>query len=142
MGQTYQSIVISAPVEKVWDKISNFHDLSWAAGVAEKVVVVGDKAGDQIGAKRVLNDAFHETLLEVSSIGRTIKYSIDDGPSPVSKDEVSDYVGAIRMSPITEGDGGTFVEWSSSWQGNEDACGEFCHGIYVALLAALKSSLS
>lgn len=30
MGQTYQSTVINAPAEKVWNAIRNFHDLSWA----------------------------------------------------------------------------------------------------------------
>ena len=141
MGKTYQSIVINAPVEKVWEKLSDFHDMSWASGVIEKCGPVGKLNGNQIGTKRLLNDAFHETLLEVSQVDRTIKYSIDDGPSPVSKNDVKEYIGAIRLSPITE-DNTTFVEWSSSWHGNDAAASDFCHNIYVALLGALKKSFS
>lgn len=141
MGKTYQSIVINAPAEKVWDKISDFHDMSWASGVIDMCKPVGDLKGNQIGAKRLLNDVFHETLLEVSRVARTIKYSIDDGPSPVSKNEVKEFIGAIRLSPITE-DNASFVEWSSSWHGNDSAATEFCHNVYVALLGALKKSLS
>ena len=47
----------------------------------------------------------------------------------------------IRVSPATE-DNATFVEWSSSWTGNDAAAEEFSHPIYVALLDALKKSLS
>lgn len=31
-----------------------------------------------------------------------------------------------------------FVAWSSRWDGNDEEAAEFCHGIYVALLQALK----
>lgn len=141
MGKTYQSIVINAPVEKVWKKLSDFYDMSWAAGVIDKCEKAGEFQGNQVGAKRILNDAFHETLLEVSEIDRTIRYSIDQGPSPISQDEIKGYIGAIRVSPVTE-DKATYVEWSSSWTGNDAAGEEFCRPIYVALLGALKKSLS
>ena len=140
MGQTYQSIVIDAPAEKVWSAIRNFHDLSWARNVVTRVEVVGVKKGDEVGAGRVLNDAFRETLCELEDEGRSLAYSIDDGPSPVSKAEVSNYVGRVSVRPVTEG-GGTFVEWSSSWERNDQATSEFCHGIYVALLVDMKNSL-
>ncbi len=141
MGKTYQSIVINAPVEKVWEKLADFHDVSWAAGVLDKCEPVGDLKGNQIGAKLILNDDFHETIREVSEVGRTIRYSIDHGPSPISKDDVAGYIGAIRVSPVTE-DNATFVEWSSSWHGNDAPAEEFCRPIYVALLGALKKSFS
>lgn len=141
MGKTYQSTTINASSDKVWSTIRNFHDLSWAPNVVTSVAVVGDFVGDQIGARRILNDAFHETLVELSEVERTIKYSIDDGPSPVSKDNVSNYIGTVQVRPITEGDGGTFVEWFSNWEGNGTDCHDFCHPIYVALLGDMKSSL-
>ena len=140
MGRTYQSIVINAPVERVWAAIRNFHDLGWAPNVVTSVDVVGDKKGTAVGAGRVLNQAFHETLCELSEEDRTFSYSIDDGPSPVSKADVSNYVGRVSVNPITEG-GGTFVQWSSAWQKNDQPTAEFCHGIYVALLADMKKSL-
>ncbi len=113
MGRTYQSMVINAPVERIWGTIRNFHDLSWAPNVVTRVDVVGDKKGNEVGAGRVLNGVFHETLLEVNEDDRTFAYSIDDGPPPVSKAEVSNYVGRVSVRPITEG-GGTFVEWFST----------------------------
>lgn len=140
MGQTYQSIVINAPAEKVWSAIRNFHDLSWAPNVITRVDVVGSQKGDEVGAGRVLNDAFRETLREMNDDASGFAYSIDDGPSSVSKADVSNYVGRVSVRPVTEG-GGTFVEWSSVWERNDEATAEFCHGIYVALLADMKKSL-
>ena len=141
MGKTYQSITINAPVDKVWAAIRNFHDVSWAPNVIEKCSSVGDQEGDQIGARRVLNDAFHETLLELSDLDHTIKYSVDDGPSPVSKEEVENYVGVLHVLPVTQ-EGTSFVEWSSSWEAKDNGASEFCHNIYVALLADLKKNFS
>ena len=40
MGQTYQSIVINAPVRAVWEAIADFHNLSWAPNVVTRVEVV------------------------------------------------------------------------------------------------------
>jgi|TARA_B100001971_G_C17736929_1_gene308766 hypothetical protein len=141
MGKTYQTTAINAPLEKVWATIRNFHDMSWASNVIEECTAVGDKAGDEIGAQRLLNNAFHETLLELNDPDHTIRYRIDDGPSPVSKDEVSDYIGVLRLLPATDGDG-TIVEWSSSWEGKDAEVEDFCHNIYVLLLADLKESFS
>jgi hypothetical protein len=140
MGKTYQSIVINAPVEKVWETVRNFHDMSWAPNVITKLEVKGDKQGDQIGAQRLLNDAFLETMLELSDLEHTIQYSIDDGPTPISPDDVEDYIGSISMIPVTETDS-TFFEWSSSWDSKTDAAEDFCHNIYVAMLADLKKTL-
>ncbi len=136
MPSTTQSKAINAPVDSVWELFSNFHDLSWAARVLSSCEKVGDIDGTEVGAKRILNGAFHETLTEIHPPGRWLKYSIDDGPSPVSKDEVSNYIGEIRLHPAADG-AGTLVEWDSSWESNSDDAVEFCHGIYVALLKEL-----
>jgi len=139
MGKTYQTAVINAPVDQVWGKIKNFHDMSWGSAIVEKCEAVGAKAGDQIGAKRILNDAFHETLVAFSEVDKSFKYSIDDGPAPVSKNNVKDYIGAVRLIPVTE-DETCLIEWSSSWESStEDAC-SFCHNIYVALINELKKA--
>lgn len=141
MSKTYQSVVINAPADKVWSKLRDFHDLSWAPNVVSSVEAVGDKKGDQPGAKRILNNAFHETLTDLDDGEYSLRYSIDDGPSPVSKDEVSDYKGRVLVRPVTEGDGGAFVEWYSSWNGKGEEAEEFCHGIYASLLGELKKTL-
>lgn len=140
MGRTYQSIVINAPADQVWAVIGNFHDLSWAPGVVTQIEVVGSRNGGEVGAQRVLNDAFRETLREFDDDGRSFAYSLDDGPSPVSRADVSNYVARVSVRPVTVG-GGTFVEWSSAWERNDEATADFCHGVYAALLADMKKSL-
>ncbi len=138
MQATYQTAIIPAPVSEVWKQFSDFHAFPFSKSVITKIEKVGDKPGTEIGAKRILNDAFHETLVEYKPDEYKLSYSIDDGPSPVSKQEVANYIGVIQLSKDPEGNG-TLVEWSSSWNANTEDAVEFCHGIYVALLKELKS---
>ena len=140
MPKCYQTRVIEAPIEKVWNAIQDFHDLSWAPNVVTAVKKVGDIAGTKVGAKRVLNDAFHETLLSVDSENYTFSYSIDEGISPVSSKEVSNYVGVVRLIPVTLSDE-TFIEWGSTWKAKTVEAEEFCHMIYVSLMNDLNKSL-
>ena len=139
MPTTDQSIVVDAAIADVWSRFIDFHDLSWAPNVITSVEKVGSIDGSTPRAKRILNNAFHETLIEINSDEHYLKYSIDDGPSPVSKDEVDNYVGVVKLSPSDEGSG-TLVEWTSSWDSKVDDAVEFCHGIYVALLGDLAKS--
>jgi hypothetical protein len=141
MGKTEQSITVDAPPGKVWATVRDFHDMSWAPNVITSCTSVGQRKGDQIGAKRVLNDVFHETLIEFNETERVFKYTIDDGPSPVSKDDVQGYVGVVRVHG-TAADEAARVEWTSTWQGMDKEAEAFCHPIYVALLEDLKKTLS
>jgi len=141
MRKTYQSTVVQAPINEVWARLRNFHDLSWASSVVANCEAVGDKPADQLGARRVLNGVFHETLKVLNDIDHVVKYSIDDGPTPVSKDDVKNYIGVIRACPVTDIDS-TFVEWSSSWEAEDGTAEEFCHNIYVALLSDLKTNFA
>jgi hypothetical protein len=95
-------------------------------------------AGGQIGARRLLNDAFHETLLGLNDAARIMTWSIDDGPEAVSKERVTDYVGRVQLRSVTDGDV-TFVEWSSSWADSKGGAKEFCDPFYKALLASLQA---
>ena len=141
MPETNQSVDIKAPISDVWAKLNNFHDFSWAPNVITSVDKVGDIDGGQVGAKRILNNAFHETLVEIDNNNYSLKYSIDDGPSPVSKNDVSNYFGSINLSS-SEDNNQTHVSWTSSWESNSEDAVEFCHGIYVALLNELNNSFS
>ena len=136
MPTCYQSIIVSAPIEKVWDKVKNFHDMLWADQVITQCDAVGNVGATDVGAKRILNNAFHETLLECNDDEYRVRYSIDDGPSPVSAEEVKNYIGQIQLKPVTLSNE-TFVEWESTWESNSEEAREFCHQIYVALLKAL-----
>ena len=140
MGSTHQTIEIGAPEDQVWKTVRDFHDLSWAPNVITNLEAVGEKLGDEVGAIRILNGVFRETLLTLDDEDRTFTYSIDDGPSPVSKDDVKNYVGRVTVRQAEQGDG-TLVEWSSTWQDNDEPAYEFCHAIYVAFLQDMKKSL-
>lgn len=135
----YNSAVVNAKPGKVWDTLKDFHDLSWSKNVVENVEAVGEKSGTEPGAKRVLNGAFHETLLSVDDESKTFSYSIDDGPGAVSKDNVSGYVGSVTVYPVTDA-GTSFVEWKSDWESEkEESVAELCNPIYHALLQDLKA---
>ena len=140
MPSTYQSNVINAPIDKVWKAISNFHDMSCAPNVISSCEAVGEKPGTEVGAKRILNGAFHETLIEVDEENYLLHYSIDDGPDPVSAPAVTNYIGEIILTPVTMQDA-TLVEWSSSWISDEDDAVTFCSNIYGALLADMAETL-
>jgi carbon monoxide dehydrogenase subunit G len=140
MGSTHQTIEIEAAPDHVWQAIRDFHDMSWAPNVISDMQSVGEKEGSEVGAARVLNGVFHETLRTFEDDAKTLTYSIDDGPSPISKNEVENYVGRVTVRQIEQGES-SLVEWSSSWQHNNEAAAEFCQGIYVALLEDMKKSL-
>ena len=135
----YHSAVINASSDKVFSLLKNFHDLSWSKNVVSKVEKIGDKRHYEVGAKRILNDAFHETLRSINNDKKTFTYSIDDGPGPVSKDNVSGYIGEVSVIPITEDDSSVVV-WTSKWASDKDGgVADFCNPIYHALLQDLKS---
>ena len=110
--------------------------------VVERVDQVGDIAGDQPGARRVLNGIFHETLVSLEEDAKRFSYRIDDGPGPVARDVVSDYIGVVELLPVTD-TGQTMVIWSSTYESDSnEAVGDLCNPIYQALLAALKFHLN
>lgn len=141
MPSTYQSNIINAPIDKVWRAISNFHDMSWAPNIISSVDEAGGVPGTEVGAKRILNGTFHETLIEVDPASHRIRYTIDDGPDPVSPSYVKNYIGEIRLTPVTMHNS-TVIEWSSSWDSDETEAVSFCHNIYVALMADMAETFS
>ncbi len=138
----YNSVVINASSDKVWDVLKDFHDLSWSKNVVSKVDIIGSKGSKEIGAGRILNDAFRETLLSFDEDSKKFTYSIDDGPGAVSKDNVTGYVGEVRVFSVSENDT-SFVLWTSDWKSTrEGGVAEFCNPVYHALLQDLKQHFS
>lgn len=137
----YNSIVINASVEQVWQKLRNFHDMeAWATGVINSCIAEGEASGTEIGSKRILNGVFRETLLGLDDYAKVLHYSIDDGPEAVSKDNVQGYIGKVQVFPVTENNS-TFVLWTSVWESSAGGVAEFCNPIYRGLLVALKNTL-
>ena len=140
MGNCYNKVEIEAPINKVWELVKDFHNMSWAPGVITSLEVVGDKKGNEVGAKRILNEAFHETLTKLDYENTTFSYSIDDGPGPVAEDAVKNYIGVVKLAETSNG---TSMEWNSSFESaNENDVVEFCNPIYRALMSALSETLS
>lgn len=141
MPRVYNSIVIDAAIETVWRRIADFHDFSWAPTVITRWEKVGDKGGTAVGAQRLLNGSFLDTLIAYSELEHRIMYSIDDAPAPVSPSGISDYVGHLHLLPITN-KRKTFAEWSGVWESNNNDAVAFMNDIYVALLRDLAAEFA
>lgn len=138
MGKCHHSAVINAPVAEVWAILRNFHDLSWTSAI-ESLEPVGDVRGDQIGAKRLLNGAIHETLRALNDLEHTFQYQITDGPSPISKDDLKFYYGTVSVLPVTD-QNTSYVSWITRFESKDDAVTqEFCDPFYSTFLAHLKA---
>jgi hypothetical protein len=138
MPRVYNSIVVPAPVEEVWARIRDFHDFSWAPTLIASCEKVGEGDGATVGARRLLNGVFLDTLVGYSALERRIVYTIDDAPSPISPREIRNYVGTLHLLPVTAADT-TFAEWSGSWEAGGDAGVAYMDGIYRSLLHDLAA---
>ena len=141
MPKVYQSRVIDAPIDKVWEKINDFHNLSWTPNVVTSCKNVGDVDGNSIGAKRLLNDVILETLQSFDKENKTFSYSIDDGPSPISANDVTKYRGEVQLFEITNTNQ-TFMIWKSSWESKSQDAIEFCSGIYAQVMSDLQDTMT
>jgi len=138
MPKVYNSIVVDAPIEQVWSRIRNFHDFSWAPSLIKSCKKVGGGGGYSVGARRLLNGEFLDTLIAYSEVEHRMMYSMDEGPSPVSSGEIHDYVGHLHLLPVTT-HGRTFVEWSGSWESANTEAVEYMNKVYRSLLADLAA---
>ena len=136
-----ESIVIDAPIDRVWNTIRNFHDFSWAANMVKTCEAVGDISGPAPGAKRIANGVFHETLRELDEDRYLLRYSVEEGPSPLASNEISDFQGVMQLQDMTADDN-TRVEWSATWDAQNDAGVRFCKGMYRGLLQELANHCS
>src|SRR6187549_1775750 len=138
MPKVYNSIIVPAPVDEVWSRIRDFHDFSWAPSLVTSCEKVGEGDGFTIGARRLLNGIFLDTLIAYSEIDRRMMYSLDAGPSPVSSREIRDYIGNLHLLPVTA-DNITFAEWSGIWESETTDAVEYMNGVYRSLLRDLAA---
>ncbi|CAM2070813.1 SRPBCC family protein [Sulfidibacter corallicola] len=140
MPRTFNSIVINAPIAKVWAIVSDFHKLNnWAPELFMSCDATGDLGPTEVGTKRVLNGAIYETLIHFDAEQHHFEYSLDEGPPPISSQDVTQYVGSVKLNPVTANDT-TYVAWSSRWESESDEAVAFCNSVYVGLLKALAAA--
>lgn len=138
MFSTNKVKIIHASVDQVWNRINDFHRLDWAPTVIERVEKIGHLAGNAPGARRRLNGYLYENLLAIDEVKHQIKYSVDDGEFPITKQDIFNYVGIIKLNETKEGV--TEMVWSSSWDSKNENAVEYYQDIYVALIGELDKS--
>lgn len=130
------STTIYQPIEKVWDTISNFHDLSWCPNVVSNCVPMGEVSGNTTGAKRVVNDAFHERLRAHTSSTHMIGYIIENGPPPISSNDVHIQISLSQMT-----DDVTHVALNVSSSAENSDSNNFCTTTCISMFDDLRKTL-
>lgn len=97
---------VNAGAEKVWLKMRDFNDLTWALGIAEATV-----EGYGVGMVRRVrlegsDEWLEEKLLNLDDADRLIEYGIAEGMMGIN-----DYHACAQVIP---NDTGCFVEWTCS----------------------------
>jgi mxaD protein len=106
-----EKVIISAPISKVWNKVSNFGDLgAWHPAVAKTEILEG--ANNTVGAVRLLTlqdgGTIKETLTNYNTTGMSYAYVINDGVLPFSQ-----YASKIEVKPTQSG---TEVIWTGNFK--------------------------
>jgi Polyketide cyclase / dehydrase and lipid transport len=104
--RVYESAVVPAPRQQVWQKIRDFNALpAWHPGIAKSEL----EGGDCVGCVRhffLQNGAeLRERLLALSDLDCTCVYSMLESPMPLKN-----YVATLRLYEITATNQ-TFAEW-------------------------------
>lgn len=114
MARVYVSSVISAPSDKVWERVRDFNALpKWHPRIRESRIEEAHPS-DKIGCIRNFQlqngDTIREQLVGMSDHEYFFSYTMLEGPMPLW-----DYIATFRLTPITDGDR-TFVEWSAEFE--------------------------
>ncbi len=124
---------IAAPLEKVWDLVSDF------TGFVESQGLPCTPDGEGIGMTRTLvlgGATIVERLEELDEATHTTSYSIVEAPLPVTG-----YQAWIELSHA--GEDLTGIRWWGSFepQGDEAPVVEMIRGIYTGGIAGIKKTL-
>lgn len=120
MPDVYESSVVEAPAQEVWETIRDFGNLDdWYPGIEPDAIhLENDKAGDAVGAIRVLrmpgDVTIREQLVEHSDYKRSYTYRILEYPLPLE-----DYRATLAVRAVTDRDH-AFVEWSCRFEIDPD----------------------
>lgn len=150
-GPTRQKVVetveISLPPDKVWEKVGNFQDMSWHPAFAK----TEGTGGNEAGATRVLTLAaggtINETLTKYDAGARAMSYEITEVDVKVVP--VTNYAATITVKDAA---GKSLVEWKSAFyrgyvnndpppELNDEAAKSAITGVFKSGLQALKTKL-
>src|SRR5262245_47946334 len=103
MAKAFVSSIVDAPAAQVWTIVRDFNGLpGWLPAAADSRIEQNARA-DQIGCVRNFalksGGRIRERLLALSDFDFSMTYAILESPMPVE-----DYVAALKLFPITDGD--------------------------------------
>lgn len=127
MIHLYASAFLPVPIAKVWALARDFNGLpGWHPMIRDSRIEDG-RAPDSVGCVRHFHthdgNLIREQLLELSDHRHRVVYSILE-----SHMGVHDYVAALQLRPVTDGDG-CFAEWSAGFHCAPEAEADLRRGI-------------
>ncbi len=144
MVTVFETSVIDAPIEKVWEVVRGFNDLpKWHPAIAKSEIEEGLDPFT-VGCVRnfYLQDGenIRETLLAFSDLD--LMFSYDMLTTGLG---LFNYISTMELRPITDGNR-TYIQWSAEFttkDGEEDEKAEMVgNGVFQGGFAALKEHFS
>jgi hypothetical protein len=144
MVTVFETSVIDAPIDKVWEVVRGFNDLpNWHPAIADSRIE-DDRDPCTVGCVRNFNlkdgENIRETLLAYSEIDYMFSYDmLTTGLG------LFNYLSTMELRPITDGNR-TYIQWSAEFttnEGEEDEKAEMVgQGVFQGGFAALKEYFS
>lgn len=144
MVTVFETSVIDAPIDKVWEVVRGFQNLvNWHPAIA-KIEIENGLDPNTIGCIRnfYLQDGenIRETLLAYSELDYTFSYDmLTTGLG------LFDYISTMELRPITDGNR-TYIQWSADFttdEGKEKEKADMVgNGVFQGGFAALKEHFS
>ena len=139
---SYQTVDVAAPADKVWNYIKDFDALpKWEPVFSSDMIISGES--NVVGAVRTLTvkdgPSFDEELLAMDDATRSLTYKIID-PSVLP---LTDYVSTLKV--ISTGEKTSAIIWNSTYVNKPDSkmkdadLIKFIDGVYRAGLDTVKA---
>lgn len=145
MSQVKVTVVVNAPVERIWGIIHKFDDLRWAH--APPVAITNGKAANEVGAVRQFHagdKTLSETLVQYSEEPRSYSYTIHPTDCSLLPAPILRYKGTLSAEPVTDTNQ-TVVTWESSFYAGSQLETEqvhaFAHSLFENGLKHLKRAV-
>lgn len=144
MVTVFETSVIDAPIDKVWEVVRGFNDLpNWHPAIADSHIEDGLDP-NTVGCVRNFNlqdgENIRETLLAYSEIDYMFSYDmLTTGLG------LFNYISTMELRPITDGNR-TYIQWSAEFTTNEGEEVEKAEmvgqGVFQGGFTALKEHFS